>query len=56
MTIEQILKKTKERIIFEKTKCVKQCKLNVTKNICLGCGRTFEELKQAYEESKKNKT
>lgn len=29
--------------------CIRQCKLNITENICRGCGRTLEEIKEAYE-------
>jgi predicted Fe-S protein YdhL (DUF1289 family) len=34
------------------TPCIKVCKL--VDNICIGCKRTIEEIKQAYKESKYN--
>jgi predicted Fe-S protein YdhL (DUF1289 family) len=36
------------------TPCIKVCKL--VDNICIGCKRTMEEIKQAYKESKYNGT
>lgn len=34
------------------SKCIKQCKADNINRKCLGCGRTFEEINQAYMESK----
>lgn len=33
-------------------KCIKKCKLN-NKNICIGCGRTIEEIVSAGNKAKK---
>jgi len=31
------------------TACCKQCRLDENKDYCLGCGRTIEEIRQAYQ-------
>jgi predicted Fe-S protein YdhL (DUF1289 family) len=31
------------------TACCKQCRLDENKDYCLGCGRTVEEIRQAYQ-------
>jgi predicted Fe-S protein YdhL (DUF1289 family) len=33
------------------TSCCKSCRLDYNKEYCLGCGRTVEEIRQAYVDS-----